>query len=121
MSAFLVARSATGPGNPYWKSPAGSTGDRIFWMGIGGAPRNGAGAGTGTEAFDVADADVDVDACDACAFLSDRFEYMAAVTPAPVAAEKAAIIAMVALDMLEGMWERMYMWVMEICHGRDRE
>lgn len=25
-SALRVARSATGPGNPYWKSPAGSTG-----------------------------------------------------------------------------------------------
>lgn len=26
INAFLVARSATGPGNPYWKRPAGSTG-----------------------------------------------------------------------------------------------
>lgn len=36
----------------------------------------------------------------ACAFLSDRVEYMAAVMPAPVAAPAAAIKAKVVLDML---------------------
>ena len=54
-SAFRVARSATGPGNPYWKSPAGSTGGRIFCAGVGIAPVTGAG----TEVVDVADTDVD--------------------------------------------------------------
>ena len=95
-SACRVARSATGPGNPYWKSPAGSTGGRIFCVGIERAP----GIGAGTEVVDVAETAVD-DAT-ACAFFSERVEYMAAVTPAPVAAETAAMIAIVVFDILEG-------------------
>lgn len=93
--ALRVARSATGPGNPYWKRPAGSTGDMIS-LGTIGVP---AGTGAGTEVVDVADTAVE-DAT-ACTFFSDRVEYIAAVTPAPVAALKAAIKARVVLDMLK--------------------
>ena len=96
MSAFRVARSATGPGNPYWKRPAGSTGGRIFCTGMGNAP----GIGAGTEVVNVAD--TALDDVTACTFFSERVEYITAVTPAPVAAETAAIIAMVVLDILEG-------------------
>lgn len=91
--ACRVARSAMGPGKPYWKSPAGSTGEIISFAGK--KPVTGAG----TDVVDVAETDVE-DAI-ACAFFSDLVEYIAAVTPAPVAALKAAIIAKVVLDMLK--------------------
>ena len=94
--AFRVARSATGPGNPYWKSPAGSTGGRISFAGMGML----FGTGAGMEVVEVAETVVE-DAA-ACAFFSERVEIIAAVTPAPVAAETAAMIAMVAFDILKG-------------------
>jgi hypothetical protein len=58
------------------------------------------GIGAGTEVVDVADTAVE-DAA-ACAFFSERVEYMAAVKPAPVAAEMAAMRAIVDFDILEG-------------------
>lgn len=53
--ACLVARSATGPGNPYWKSPAGSTGEIISFANRG-VP---AGMGAGTEVVEVAETEVE--------------------------------------------------------------
>ena len=92
--ALRVAKSATGPGNPYWKSPAGSTGGMIAVAGRGRAP----GYGAGTEVVD--DAVTEVEDAIACTFFSERVEYIAAVTPAPVAALTAAMIAKVVLDIL---------------------
>lgn len=93
--AGRVARSETGPGNPYWKSPVGSTGGIIFLSDVGRVE----GTGAGTEVVDVAETAVE-DAA-ACAFFSERVEYIAAVTPAPVAAETAAMIAIVAFDIVK--------------------
>ena len=93
--ACRVARSATGPGNPYWKSPAGSTGGMISLAGRGRT----LGIGAGTDVVDVAD--TDVEEATAWAFFSERVEYIAAVTPAPVAADTAAMIARVAFDILQ--------------------
>lgn len=92
--ADRVARSATGPGNPYWKSPAGSTGEIISLVLRGRPP----GTGAGTEVVEVAETEVE-DAT-AWTFFSDLVEYIAAVTPAPVAALTAAMIARVVLDIL---------------------
>jgi len=92
MRECRVARSATGPGNPYWKSPAGSTGGSIS-RGREAGP--GTGAGTGV----VEVAETVVEDATAWIFFSDRVEYMAAVKPAPVAAETAAMITKVVLDM----------------------
>lgn len=97
IKACRVARSATGPGNPYWKSPAGSTGEMISLACKGRPP----GIGAGTEVVDVADTEVEDAAV--CAFFSDLVEYIAAVTPAPVAALTAAIIAKVVLDILKDL------------------
>lgn len=93
--ACRVARSATGPGKPYWKSPAGSTGALIS-LGI-----NGNGAGTGAEALVVVvDVDIVFWTVIARVFFSERVEYIAAVRPAPVAALTAAMIARVVFDIL---------------------
>lgn len=46
-------------------------------------------------------AETDVEDAIAWAFFSDRVAYIAAVTPAPVAALTAAIIAIVVLDILK--------------------
>lgn len=96
-SAFRVARSATGPGNPYWKSPAGSMGGMMSLADKGII----AGTGAGTEVVDVAETAVD----DATAwiFFSERVEYIAAVTEAPAAALRPAIIAIVVFDIVEGV------------------
>ena len=96
-SAFRVARSAIGPGNPYWKSPAGSTGGIISFPAIGRL----AGTGAGREVVEVAD--IEVDDFAAWIFFSERVEYIAAVTPAPVAALTAAMIAIVVFDMVGGV------------------
>lgn len=90
--ACRVARSATGPGKPYWKRPAGSTGDMISPAGIG------TGIGAGADVVEVAE--TVVAETKGAGFFSDRVEYIAAVIPAPVAALAAAIIAKVVLDML---------------------
>jgi hypothetical protein len=95
MSALRVARSFTGPGNPYWKSPAGSTGEAIWDAAKGLA----IGAGAGTDIVDVAD--TAVEEATAWAFFSDLVEYMAAVTAAPVVALTAAMTARVVLDMMK--------------------
>jgi hypothetical protein len=95
--AFRVARSAIGPGKPYWKSPAGSTGGIISFPAIGRL----AGTGAGREVVEVAD--IVVDDFAAWIFFSERVEYIAAVTPAPVAALTAAIIAIVVFDMVGGV------------------
>lgn len=87
--ACLVARSATGPGKPYWKRPAGSTGD------IMSLPGRVPGMGAGAEVVDVVESAVE----DGIAWVF-RVEYMAAVIPAPVAALAAAIKAIVDLDIL---------------------
>ena len=59
-----------------------------------------AGRGAGTEVVEVAETEVE----DATAwiFFSERVEYIAAVTPAPVAALTAAIIASVVFDIVAG-------------------
>ena len=95
MRECLVARSAIGPGKPYWKRPAGSTGDIISLAERGRVPDTGAG----TEVVDVAE--TAVEDANAWAFFSDRVAYIAAVTPAPVAALTAAIIARVVFDILK--------------------
>ena len=64
----------------------------------------GRGPGTGMGAV-VVDVVVDVverevEDCAAWSFFSERVEYMAAVTPAPVAALTAAMIAIVVLDIV---------------------
>ena len=56
------------------------------------------GYGAGTEVVD--DAVTEVEDASACAFFSERVEYIAAVTPAPVAALTAAMIARVVLDIV---------------------
>jgi len=97
MRECRVARSATGPGNPYWKRPAGSTGGVIsLVVGRGMAP--GTGAGT-DDVVEVAETEVDEAA--AWIFFSERVEYIAAVTPAPVAALTAAISARVVFDIFK--------------------
>ena len=58
------------------------------------------GTGDVPEVVDVTDTAVE-DAAAPWAFFSERVEYIAAVTPAPVAAETAAMIAIVALDILK--------------------
>lgn len=55
------------------------------------------GMGAGAEVVEVVERAVEV--AIACAFFSDRVEYMAAVIPAPVAALAAAIKAKVVLDI----------------------
>lgn len=93
-SACLVARSATGPGKPYWKSPAGSTGGIISEIGIGLE----AGTGAGTDVVDVAvTAVLDLTAC---TFFSERVPYIVAVKAAPVAALTAATMANVVFDIV---------------------
>lgn len=57
------------------------------------------GTGAGTEVVDEADSAVE-DAA-ACIFFSDLVEYIAAVTPAPVAALTAAMMANVVLDIVK--------------------
>lgn len=93
--AFRVARSATGPGNPYWKRPAGSTGEMICDVESGSI----CGVGAGTEVVEVADKAVDE--AIAWSFFSERVEHMAAVTAAPVDALTAAMMAIVVLDMVK--------------------
>lgn len=96
-SAFRVARSAIGPGKPYWKSPAGSTGGMISLPAIGRL----VGTGAGREVVEVAD--IEVEDFAAWIFFSERVEYIAAVRPAPVAALTAAMIAIVVFDMVGGL------------------
>jgi hypothetical protein len=96
-SALRVARSATGPGKPYWKRPVGSTGGIISLADMGSV--DGTEAGTLVVDFGAADV-ADVADATVCSFFSDLVEYMAAVTPAPVAALTAAIIASVVLDIV---------------------
>ena len=91
----------------YWtwetilKRPAGSTGPRISLSGIATEAEGGAGTGAGEEVVDVADTVVDVALT--WVFFSERVEYIAAVTPAPVAA-LTAMIAIVAFDIWA--WQR---------------
>lgn len=49
-------------------------------------------------------ADTAVEDATAWTFFSVVFEYIAAVTPAPVAALRAAIIANVVFDIVEAFW-----------------
>ena len=102
ISAWRVARSATGPGKPYWKRPAGSTGDMISLAG------SATGTGVRAEVVDVVEMAVEeaIAAAAACAFFSDRVEYIAAVIPAPVAALAAAMRARVVLDIVGKMSRR---------------
>lgn len=94
-SAWRVARSATGPGKPYWKRPTGSTGDMMSLAGM--TP----GIGAGAEVFEAVEVVAStVEDTVACAIFSDRVAYIAAVIPAPVAALAAAIRARVVLDIL---------------------
>jgi len=100
MRELRVARSDIGPGKPYWKRPAGSTGEGVEGVVFGGVWK---GEGPGIEG---AELEVDVEAIVVVvvvwSFLSEeRVEYIAAVTPAPVAALTAAIIANVVFDILK--------------------
>ena len=96
----MVARSVTGPGKPYWKRPAGSTGGGSA-EGASGRLR---GAGAGIDAVGVADTDV-VEAT-ALTLFSVLEDNIAAVTAAPVAALTAAIMAIVVLDMMKSVGKR---------------
>jgi hypothetical protein len=98
INAFRAARSATGPGKPYWKRPAGSTGGIMPLDSVFCATGRDTGIGAGKDVVD--DAVTDVELVTAWIFFSDRVEYMAAVIPAPVAAETPAMIANVVLDMI---------------------
>ncbi len=71
-------------------------------MALAGRGR-GPGTGMGAVAVDVVVdvVDNDVEDCAACSFFSERVEYMAAVTLAPVAALTAAMIAIVVLDIVK--------------------
>lgn len=95
-SACRVARSATGPGKPYWKRPDGSTGGIITVVAIGMV----CGDGIGVEVVEVAEIEV-LDAA-AWTFFSERVEYIVAVMAAPDAALMAAMRAIVVFDMLKG-------------------
>ena len=88
-------RSETGPGNPYWKSPAGFTGAWVSLVGKGlwAGVEDGCGVVVGIIAIGVADAEG--------ALRSPREEKKAAVAAAPVAAETPAIIAKVVFDIFE--------------------
>lgn len=67
--------------------------------GMGRAPGTGVG---GDVVVNVVEREVE--GWTACSFFSERVEYMAAVTPAPVAALTAAMIAIVVFDILaDGM------------------
>jgi hypothetical protein len=90
-----VARSATGPGNPYWKRPAGSTGGIISLPEMGIAP----GTGAGRDVVEVADIDVEVLTALICD--SERVLVVAYVMLAAVAALMAATIAIVVFDMVK--------------------
>ena len=115
--------SVTGPGNPYLKIPAGSTGektDEAGWV----AAETGTGTGTGVGAGGSAGATgrggsfkVGV-AIGWGAFLAD-FEKSNAVRDAPVAADVAAIMRKVALDMMKVLVKE-GKWVTEVrpCGGR---
>lgn len=71
------------------------------------ADRTGEGAGYGAGRLVVEAADTAVDEATAWIFFSERVEYMAAVTAAPVPALTAAIIAKVDFDILaEGTQSR---------------
>ena len=86
-------RSATGPGKPYWKIPAGSTGPVTAFVGKMGAAGGGALA-----PLLVVLTDVVVVAIEGLG-VSLRDANIEAVTAAPVAALAAAIRAKVAFDM----------------------
>src|SRR5512142_1233855 len=110
MRACRVATSATGPGKPYSKRPAGLTGGGAA-RGFeeedeapcgGGAKMADAGTGPGGPTVVVVAVAVMVLGLAAASnFLSPlRSEYMAAVAAAPAAALAAARTARVALDMV---------------------
>lgn len=91
-----VARSATGPGKPYWKSPAGSTGAVM-------ARAPGKGTGAGRTADEVGEGGVESTGV-GLVFLSGvglASDMLAAVTAAPVAALTAAMIANVVFDIVK--------------------
>ena len=109
-----VARSATGPGKPYWKRPAGSTGAVRAR-----APGKGTGAGSVTEG----EGGVDSTGGVGLVFLVVGLErdMLAAVTAAPVAALTAAMIANVVFDILKGRARGRVRVVLDIyMRGRGR-
>jgi hypothetical protein len=61
-------------------------------------------------------AETEVLDCAACIFFSERVEYIAAVTPAPVAALTAAIIAIVVFDIARvcGAKRQYLLWWREV-------
>lgn len=94
--------SLMGPGKPYWKRPAGSTGGI---MGPGGPSRRGTGRGAGGVVRVPGGATVVVVAAivwPGCSFLLPM-PNRAAVVAAPTAAEAPATTAMVNLDMATGV------------------
>jgi len=70
----------------------------MFFAAIGIEP----GTGAGKEVVEVADIEVEV--WTACIFFSERVEIIVAPKTAPVAALKAATIAIVVFDMVEVVW-----------------
>lgn len=88
-------RSFTGPGNPYWRIPAGLTGGRVPLAGSGEGP-----AGTGGKGDVLEDISIEAELGDSTGLRSGFEEKNAAVAAAPVAAEAAAMIAIVAFDIV---------------------
>ena len=93
-------RSFTGPGNPYCKIPAGFTGGRISFAGRGEGPAGTGGKGDALEGMSMGG-----EAGDCTVLRSDLEAKNAAVAAAPVAAEAAAMMAMVAFDICETAWQ----------------
>lgn len=88
-------RSEMGPGKPYWNRPFGFTGGIISLRGCAGF----AGRGMGAEDVlvdDIGVVGVETGKASRCF----RDEKMAAVAPAPAAADRPAMIAKVDFDML---------------------
>lgn len=100
VSEDAARRSETGPGNPYWKRPAGSTGETAGTF--GSSRRTGTGADErgpeGKVGADIGAAgNVCADAC--CGFLVPK---NAAAVAAPTAADAPATTASVNFDMPGG-------------------
>lgn len=120
MRELRVARSATGPGKPYWKSPAGSTGaERAAGV---RAPGKGTGAGRVAVEVEVGVGGSAVGVAVGLFFLSGvglASDMLAAVTTAPVAALTAAMIANVVFDILRECWGGMVVDINER-NGKSR-
>jgi hypothetical protein len=93
--------SETGPGNPYWKRPAGSTGGMMGREPCLGTPIGSGGGGAAREGA------VALVVVVVVVTVSSRLErpYAAAVVAAPMAADVPATRARVNLDMADIHWQ----------------